>query len=214
MEIILRKPGKEYNDNAYLYLLTKQYRESLGYKKAPIDDKEFKDWLKEREETSKIYLLLLEYMKIDYNHPLTAEIGKGLYDSIVLNDNTSIITPFTNGIVKPNTTKAIFEVVTNSKAERSLKQPTFDSIMTQNPYNGVNIRNWEYLFNQEMLIATIGIFGKTYDADAKAKLKMIEEFKQRLSTTPYKEDGFTFKDDYGYVISSASKFKKRVKTRG
>lgn len=216
MDIILKNVTKD-TRNVYLHYLINQFQESAGEKyNNPLKKenlKEFELWLKERQNIKENYKMLLDYMKIEYNHPITVEIGKGLYDTVTYNKKTTIITPYTYGLNKNNHNKIIkanIKIVTSSDIESHQKILPIDSVMTENPYTENHIHNWEYLLNSSKFTTTIGIYGKIYDKDYGKKIKILETLKEKI-IDEYNEELIRVKDDYIYIISSNKMIRQRAK---
>ena len=146
----------------YLSLLIEQFKQANNIKNVDINSQvfisEFSEWIKLRQDVSKNYLALLEYMELSkFADCDTAEVGKGRYDTIVKPFNTTIITPHISGLeilgneriinaelVVMGETPVLFGANKNGKPISSSSNLTF---MTQNPYTTIEIRNWEDLHN-------------------------------------------------------------------
>lgn len=214
MRIELKKPRINQRDE-YLYKLTNQFKEATGLNKemSIIElEEEFENWIQERRRIAENYLMLLDSMGIEFNHKMTAEIGKGVYDTITDKLDTTIITPYTDGLTNPRVIGARLVITPDDTPILSTQIPTIDSIMTQNPYSDLEIKNWSALFNEEQIKVTLGIYGNIYDKNKYAKIKELEEFKKRL-TADCKVDYYTFNDEYGYAITSSPSIKKKTKTK-
>ena len=214
MEIILNKNIDNNTNGIYLRHLIDQYMDATGIKCLPTNNerlkKEITEWLKERDSLTDTYKMLLDCMDIEYNHPMTAEVGKGFQDTIVYNNNTTIITPYPNNLernIKNKIINASLQISCQNANLPPTPLPKIDHLMTENPYTRTDINNWEYIFNDSNIYATIGVFGRTYDKDKDKKIKMLKEFKERIIDTTYKEQYYRLKDEYGYVITKARKFK-------
>ena len=215
MEIILQKPNTKDTTMRYLHNLVNQFKEATNIKNTDISSEEFQkelnNWLKERQETAEVYAILLECMNVDYDYSETAEIGKGIHDTLARDKQTTIITPYTEGFNNLNQEiiKADFKVITNNDPDYISNFP-FRSIMTQNPYDESNILNWEYLFNNDNYITTFGIYGRTYDKDRKQKIRMLESLKSRILTN-YREETFKLNDQYGHIITTRKKYRVKIR---
>ena len=222
MRIELKKPRINHEEE-YFYKLTNQFKEATGLNKElsriELEEEyencikeEFENWIQERRRIAEIYLTQLDSAEVEYNHKMTAEIGKGLYDSAVDKLDTTIITPYTDGLTNPRTIGARLVITPDDNSRLSTPIPKINSIMTQNPYSDLEIKNWEKLFNEEILRVTLGIYGNINDKDRYTKIKQLKEFKKRL-TVDYKEVRYTFDNSYGYAITSSPSIKKRTKTK-
>ena len=175
-----------------------------------------------RQDVSKHYLALLEYMELSkFADCDTAEVGKGRYDTIVKPFNTTIITPHISGLetlgneriinaelVVMGETPVLFGTNKNGKPISSSSNLTF---MTQNPYTPIEIRNWEDLHNSGENDIIVGVYGSIYDKDIESKLKQIQELEEKLNGS-YIREGAVVCDTYSYAIASKRKVKTLVKT--
>ncbi|MDY5928964.1 MAG: hypothetical protein SPJ27_02885, partial [Candidatus Onthovivens sp.] len=87
----------------YLSLLIEQFKQANNIKNVDINSQafisEFSEWIKLRQDVSKNYLALLEYMELSkFADCDTVEVGKGRYDTVVKPFNTTIITPHISGL--------------------------------------------------------------------------------------------------------------------
>ena len=209
----------------YLNNLILQFQKATGIKNIDISSdsfiREFNEWLLQRK------LIIPDYREfiiglntepyIDFD---SVEIGKGIHDSITIDTNISMITPYTGGIIKTpgsliNGELYIFDgqpfVKQNFKLVNCLDYSRF---ITQNPYISSDVKNWEQLHNSGSNI-TVGIYGYIYDKDIDSKVKLMRELKSKLLSDfilDYSTNGY----EYMYVISSKRKILKkeeRIKTR-
>ena len=211
----------------YLSLLIDQFKQATGTKSVDVNSQsfisEFSEWIKSRQDISRNYLALLEYMDLskfaDYD---TAEIGKGRYDTIVKPFNTTIITPHIAGLetlgnervinsefVVMGDTPVLFGSNKNGKPIDTSSALTF---MTQNPYTPVEIRNWEDLHNSGNYDIIVGVYGSINDKDVETKIRQLESLKSRL-TDSFKEEETVINGTYCYAIASERMVKKLAKTR-
>lgn len=212
----------------YLKNLIKQYQSANGVRNIDVNSQEFKnefiEWIKDNKTIGKKYFSFLEYMEA---HPTigetSAEIGKCKYDSIALDSDITIISPYfdkgetanhvipaTFGILDGMPTVAKYE---NDKAHvEAVDTSYFRRFITQNPYSQDNIKNWEYLHNKGENI-TVGVFGRIYDKDIDQKIKQIMLLKSKLTDDFYKEDHIEIDDMYCYAISSTRKVKVKTLSR-
>lgn len=210
----------------YLSLLIEQFKQANNIKNVDINSQafisEFSEWIKLRQDVSKNYLALLEYMELSkFADCDTAEVGKGRYDTIVKPFNTTIITPHISGLetlrneriinaelVVMGETPVLFGANKNGKPISSSSNLTF---MTQNPYTPIEIRNWEDLHNSGESDIIVGVYGSIYDKDIASKLKQIQELEEKLNGSYIREDAVVG-DTYSYAIASKRKVKTLVKT--
>lgn len=80
--------------NKYLLNLFKQFNDMLGIRTLDFNQEfyktEFINWIKDRYNYSKIYQDYIQYLDINLNDEETAELNKGVYDSIALTHTTII----------------------------------------------------------------------------------------------------------------------------
>lgn len=213
----------------YLSKLIEQFKTATGVKNVDVNsvgfDTEFNEWIKSRQIIGNEYGLFIEYMGV---HPeigdSSVEIGKGKYDSIVLDTDIPMITPYSDGIKRTSTgiITADFRVyegtpmiVRYNKGGNQLEIVDTQYVrrfLTQNPYEQGCIRNWEQLHNAGNNI-TVGIFGSIYDKDIEQKIRQLEALKSGLIDDSFKEEYITEKDMYCYAISSTRKVKNLTRSR-
>lgn len=198
----------------YLINLIEQYCDAIGVKNVDVNSKTFIselcDWVDSRVSIANEYTSLLKEMNINFNNKNCAEIGKGCFDSAVLNCNTTIITPYTNGFREKCDNMVVTSsfYVDNGKPVFSaykrgtLKVLLLDSIKTymiQNPYSNLCISDWEFLVNNGIDIV-VGIYGSIYDKDISKKINQMQELKSKLS---YCTNDYSINNDsYCYVLTS------------
>ena len=213
----------------YLNKLIEQFKSATGTKSVDVNSqefvKEFSEWVKARKLMGKDYTSFIEYMD---THPTvisgeSVEIGKGKHDSIALDTDIHMITPYSDGIKRTGAgiITADFTVydgtpimVRHDKGGNQFKEVDTQCVrrfLTQNPYDPICIRNWEQLHNVGENI-TVGIYGSIYDKDIEQKIQQIEALRDGLSDDYFKEDYVTEGDSYYYAVSSARKVKRLVKT--
>ncbi len=217
MKIFLKKVSNKNIDNLYFYHLIQQYRNTVGKEYIPdnFDSlmNELYDWIRERKLSMDSYRLLLDCMDIEYNHSMTAEIGKGVYDSICYDKKTTLITPYIyklDGSIRNNVIQSSIQISDISDNSCLSSLFSIDMIMTENPYNESNIKNWESIFNNSNMHAVVGVYGKNYDKDKTKKIRMLENFKQKIMES-YQEEFYRLKDDYAYVLATKKRFKSKDK---
>ena len=154
----------------------------------------------------------------------TVEVDKGVFDSIALDSNMTMITPYPDGVnkAKGDLIKAAFTVyegipvvVKNKNGVNNLEfldTSFINRFITQNPYDISYIKNWEQLHNKGQNI-TVGIFGSIYDKDISQKISELKEFKKGFNDDNYSEDYVTENDMYCYALSSSRKANTLVRTR-
>ena len=173
----------EKND-MYIKFLISQFKSATGTKNIDVKSEtfisDFRNWIKSRQDISQNYLSMLDYMGLQkIIEPTTAEVEKGKLDTIVKPFDTTIITPYSEGLIVPDKSRIItsefivhngmpvlYKVngmnITEAKPISSDSTLTF---MTQNPYMEANIKNWEQLHNSGESDIIVGVYGSIYDKD-------------------------------------------------
>ena len=217
----VRNGNKDYRD-IYLNNIIEQYQKATGNKKIDLSSVSFREeldsWLNYRNKIGYTYRSLLNYMNLEYSNQMTAELGKGLVDSIVSkNGTTTLITPFTYGLDKKQGNKIIrgnIRYVSKNTKHKSIDQEDsvsfIDSFMTQNPYYQQELDIFEAMHNTGQYDIIVGIFGTNYDKDKDNKIRLLREFKDRLNKN-YKEKYIKFNDNYCYTIATKHKVKSNKK---
>ena len=215
----------------YIKNLIEQFRLATGNKNTDLNSDafitEFAGWIRSRQKIGKEYTYFLDYMELRFADPDCAEIGKGVYDTVVKPFDTKLITPADQSFEKLKMKDRIITgnmrvyeecpvlVRHNIKGNR-LDQIPNDIILTyitQNPFSQSSISGWEGLHNSGNNNIIVGIYGNVFDKDAESKIKLIEALKSKLSSDDFKEDYSTLDDKYFYAIGSQRMVKKLVKTR-
>lgn len=216
----------------YLYNLIKQYQSALGIKEKDINFPsfmtDFNEWLKDREFMGEIYINFIESIDDYWVERHQVEVGKGMLDSLVLDSDDTIITPYFEGIEnKPGLIiPAEFYVYDGQPLaihhqNNEIQLQTVDlgnsiRFSTHNPYEPKNIQNWEQLLLTGNDI-TVGVFGSRDDKDFKEKIKQLEPLKDKLEQLEggnyYSGVNYeTLGDCYYYALWSNPKVKRLEKT--
>lgn len=210
MKIIQNKKQKSELIDEYFCYQLKQFQ-TATQKSINLHSKEFwsefYEWLTERKKVSNEYYYLLKVMNINCDSPKTAEIGKGIYDTITENKHTTLITPYTHGLNK-HKKNTIIQGTIKIDGQNKIQLP-YQFLITENPYTESHLKNWEYLFHNKHYTTVLGVYGKTYDKDYQDKIKLLEELKQKLQCL-YKEESTQINDNYCHIITSypSKKLKK------
>ena len=211
----------------YFLLLMNQYYKAIGSKSEPslyISRNLYKEhlaWLKERNIIAKRYVEFLNYLGKDITTSSTAEIGKGMYDSIALPFNTTLITPYEiinsenrvyNYYFLPLQENGCFIKWNANKNEPEIKKVPEDikTLMTNNPYREKDLVGWEDINNNKLDII-VGMYGHIFDNDKESKLKQLKDLKEKLISSDYILD-FDYDRD-AYFIALASDKEKYVKVK-
>ncbi|MBO5096012.1 MAG: hypothetical protein J6B98_03980 [Bacilli bacterium] len=209
----------------YLERLLEQFKQATGARYVDVNSSafisEFQDWVLRNQKIGSDYRGVIECMDL---HPeirsTTAEVGKGILDSIAIDSAMSIITPYSDKI------KSIGELfdgnfvvngddpylIPRDNSEVTLLNTMFERFITQNPYEQSCLENWENLHNSGNSNITIGVYGCTYDKDYQAKLAALKSFKERLYEG-YREEQLTMGDSYFAVVSSDRMVKELILTK-
>lgn len=214
-----------------LEVLIEQYKRATGIKHVDQTSLSFlRDllcWIEQRQKISKNYVTLLDNMQVNYNSEHCAEIGKTMYDSVVLPFDTTIITPYTTpaDVKHPgriieadfklvDATPMIFKILNGKLVKRTIESDQIKTYMTQNPYTSDEIKDWRFLHNCGDNNIIVGVFGNVYDQDIDEKLKMMKRFALQLTNGKYVEDFGNIGDTYCYAVASnRAKILEKVKTR-
>lgn len=208
----------ENKQDKYIKNLMQQFINSKGIKNIDINSRMFKQefvmWIDEMNNLSEGYIQLLNLMGIPYDNSEMVEIGKGKYDSVVLNNGSTILlTPYITE--KVNNPICNYEFTVSDKKPAVVKDGksrilSIQNIMTHNPYTEADIYNWEQLHNNDSCQVTIGIYGKNNDKDKNSKIKLLEQFKKELYIG-FNEDNYEANGNYYYSITSHGKTLKKFK---
>jgi hypothetical protein len=143
----------------YIKLLISQFKSATGTKNIDIESEgfisDFNNRIKSRQDISQNYLSMLGYMGLQkITEPSTIEIGKGRFDTIVKPFDTTIITPYSDGLIVPDESRIItsefivhngmpilYKLKGTNVSEVKLISGDFNIFMTQNPYTEANIRD-------------------------------------------------------------------------
>jgi len=203
----------------YYRKLGEQYTDATGKKiQGNLSEQfpdEFSGWLADRKESMLEFKSVMTQLGLGYDFPLTAELNKGKYDSVVSSYTLpSVISPyaytidFSNNLSHPD-----FVLKGQLKFEDkkpSKKDIEFDSIkftygvynlLIHNPLLETDIMPLTNVFDLYRCQFIVGVYGKTSDKDRDVKIKKLLELKKQLQDNcidcSYEKSG-----NYGYVISS------------
>jgi len=215
-------------NNNYLSLLISQFKSATGTRyideKSEKFIKEFSNWIKISQRVGFGYTDLLWDMDLRFNDESCAEVGKGVYDSVVAkNFLTQIITPYPELLDRnvSKITSSKFKVqdgiptLSNFKSENKNSQNPLEQIktyMTQNPYDISCIHNWHQLHNNGNYNIIVGIYGKTYDEDINKKRNILKTIKSKMDGNIIEELSY-LGDSYFHVVATENKIKKKVRIR-
>ena len=208
----------------YLIKLIKQFKQAIGIKHVDINSEEFvtefSEWIRARQKIGAKYCSFIEYMGVNPEiGNSSVEIGKGKLDSIVLDTDIPMITPYSDIIDRPSDEIITAEfrvyngtpmIIKDGKLQM-LDTEYIGRFITQNPYESSCLINWEQLHNRGDNIS-VGIYGSIYDEDISKKIRQIESLKSNLTGDSFKEEYATEGDSYYYAISSDRVNKSLTKT--
>ena len=208
-------------------IIQKQYFNARGFKNVNkyLNDYQ-KDLIKfifERKEIGEDYVAFLEELGLDIKGRETAEIGKTKFDSIVSTFDTTVITPYHYELVKERLLN--YNFFPNKKNCQLIKYnydlncteikivPSYiKKIITQNPYNKLNLIGYEHLYNENLYDVIVGVYGHIHDNDKAYKLKMLKELKDKIKTNDFNLEYDCF-NNYYFAALYKNEDKKITKKR-
>lgn len=211
--MIFLKGGENIISN-YILLLYKQFCDSLGKKFNKVnifEDNDFISWIINMQKVSKEYISFLSYIGVVNRQNILAEINKGKYDSLALN-NLLIVSQFAKTMNFNDSRLFVGNNIPIIESNSTLYNASnVDFFITHNPYSTYYFSN----LNQIHLLGyniCFGMFGKIYDSDKMTKLRVLKQFADGLDNQ-YKIYYDTNNDCYFECIKSQRKIKKLVKTK-
>ena len=196
----------------YLNKLYMQYCESIGKEYNQIDisnpPSEFIQWLTLNKVVVNKYKEYLDFL--GYINEPTAEIGKGVYDSIAGRD-MEVISPFGGTLNKTTAEIHISEGNVFCRALGRISPLEQKIILTHNPYSFQDVSLWSNVHNKGDHRISIGIYGKVYDKDKTQKIESLERIADSMISPimDYDEMG----DMYFMSLNDKRKVKERIKTK-
>ena len=198
--------------NEYMEKLINLYRLSMGInKKETVKEKEFLEWLFIYTNNGQVYLSWLKEKRLleDISHKF-AEVGKGEYDTITINQNTTLISPYID--IQSNSNNKIINsdftvfngipLIVNGKPFEMVKG--INTFMTQNPYDIDSMINWPGLYNYGNYDIIIGLYGNYFDKDKNSKIRFLKRMRERIISDCEIEE-VSKKDTYCYVLSTKAR---------
>ena len=221
MELILKKIEGEEKREEYIKNVIKQYLSATGKEESNTNatgfKKSFLEWSKERRKLGEAYKkILVTELGIQLDVKSTAEIGKGINDTIAYNERAKIITPYPYNMYgkkyQDRITKAELQIRPSKDQSNNELLNGIDTLIIHNPYDNRQILNWDYLFDDNCFNIVVGVFGKAYDKNKKETIEMLKELRKKI-TVPYQiiekdEDEY---DNYNYIVTNI--FTKRKERR-
>lgn len=192
----------------YIIKLYKQYCDTynIEFNIKMINSKEFINWIvknKKLLEKYKRYLINIGYI----SSKNTAEIGKGIYDSIS-EDNIEIISPYAETLGKQNSRLFIVTGIPIVKKQNKIIYPSQELLLTHNPYNE-ELSDWKDIHNNGIYDISVGVYGNIHDKNYKKKLYMIKELSKTMNDDfiiNYETDN----DEYYCSIHSKRKILSKI----
>ncbi|MBQ8891835.1 MAG: hypothetical protein IJ068_03110 [Bacilli bacterium] len=215
------------NTMKYNKLLTLQYCNALGIK-VDTTSQGFKNdlvrWVFERKQIGEKYVEFLNSLGLNITNKETAEIGKGTFDTLVDSYNTTVITPYpyTNNVKRvlkydffPNIQgSGLIKYDSDGKIAEIVSVPKYiNQIITQNPYNELDLIGYEDLFNVNDISVIVGMYGHIHDNDKEMKLKMLKLIKDKIKNNQFNVEYEYDRDSYFAAIYD-NKTEKKVKSIG
>lgn len=209
MKIILENIEDEQQREQYIKNIILQYQEatqknnsnttSTGFRRS------FLEWSKERRKIREFYKEQLKELGIDVATPETAEVNKGVNDTLVYGENARVITPYPYNMYgqtfQSKIIKSKFVIVKNAPFTPIHQLKGIKTFITHNPYNETDIQSWSELFNSNHYNVAVGIYGKCYEMDRMKKKRMLEELK-KLITTSYQSIEIEKSEMYSYILTN------------
>lgn len=177
------------------------------------------DWLKERQLMGKKYVEFLKSYGKEINNYATAEVDKGVYDSIIDVRDGNVITPYfyppqNNNVYNyefcPETENpGMFKINKSGKLEEVLSVPKYiNQFITENPYDRTNLCGFEDLHNGGNFDIIVGMYGNIHDKDKDYKLQQLNWLRDRLFDEKVRVELERDKDFYFAFVMSDRENKK------
>ena len=174
-------------------------------------------WLSIRKEIGKIYLEYLDSLGIDIKTLETAEIGKGLFDTLVREYETTIISPYIEAVDNKRVytyslnlvnTPTLMKYGPKMRIEDIKSIPKdVNTFLINNPYE--KIVGLENFVNKEEIQTIIGIYGQIFDKDKDKKLKMLLELSKKIQNKDFNIN-YESNNDYYYASLIANRKPKKI----
>ena len=164
----------------YTLKLVEQYIKATNNQN--YDNNKFIDWLNEYIKMTKEYSIYMDYIGVDLESSLSAEVEKGKYDSIV-SESSLIISKYADTLNKEKS-----ELIFKNNELAILKKgiimypDEIELFITHNPYSLDLVNNWNKIHNDLGKNICIGVYGKIYDNDIQDKIEFMKHFKTRLNS--------------------------------
>lgn len=217
--------------NGSLRDLFEQFKSSLGLYDITVNDINnnkklltmFDEWIKKRRELCHYFAKMLDEVGINCWDDTSVEVGKGIFDSIVIPYNSFILSKYTNEFTSLDDSLddrvirgyleiddfGVPSIVYNDKVLIRDAQDYFNTFLTFNPYTISAIRGWDRIHNSDNGNIVIGVFGDSSDKDKAQKIYHVRSIKGKLQYG-YNETYASQDGNYYYIIGTK---KGEVRTR-
>ena len=200
--------------NEYLLNLYKQFCDTRGITCNLFDlkkyESEFIEWIAQNNQLTSIfrkYLLSLGY----FDGKSISEIGKGIYDSLLLSDS-HIISPHAKTMNLPNSRLYLAGSILFIQENGMIYSPNTKILHTHNPYEKTEVSNWYRIHNSGLYDISIGMYGNIHDNNISKRLDLIEKIAKRM-IDDYEFNYDTDRDNYFCSLNSKRKVKTKIKKR-
>ena len=186
----------------YMLNLYIQYCHSSGMQyDGKIDDRGFKQWLKEYRKTLDDFKKYIELLRKLFHEEdnIFLEVDKGTFDTLNLY-NSIVVSNYTSSInVQPQRFRVQDCGIPILEGENIDDNSIF---YTYNPYNMNLVKNWEQIHNRGGYSILFGVCGKNYDEDSEFKKSKFHDFSGRIKKNQKVVECITENDNYYYLVKS------------
>lgn len=165
-EEYMQKLMQQYIQAYDLYLIERTSSEFLNG---------FVSYLQEMKLIGKEYYKLLENMGCDVDISSTAELNKGVHDSIA-KKNTTIISPYAGTMQRDNCELIITDGSVSTTSNR-INVESINTFITQNPLTSADINLIERIISLGKYKVFIALYGKNTEKDIEEKILNLKYLK-------------------------------------
>ena len=202
--------------------LFEQFKLSLGLHDITVNDinknkklsSAFYEWIQKRIVLCNGFTKILDEEGINYKDETCAEVGKGIYDSIVIPYDSFILSKHADEFTSCDASRLIRgyleindfgfpNIINNDKLMVSNVKDSFETFLTFNPYTISDIRDWDKIYNSNNGNIIIGVFGNSSDRDKEQKIYYVRSIKSKLQYG-YNETYASQDGNYYYVVETQS----------
>lgn len=205
----------EQNDNqrAYLNKLIEQYKKVTNTTSIDLNSPEFimdlNNWINRNKAIGNItFISFLEENGIFIDKSTCAEIGKGYRDSLVSLYETTIVTPYPEGMISRTDGKTIdseFKIENGTPLiykKTVIKPQDIDTFLIHNPYNIENLKHLADIHHNKAYTGIIfGIYGKKQDKDMDQKISKLIKLRALLEDD-YIHEEYSYGDTYCHILAT------------